>query len=162
MRGVPGDLERTCRTARTVAGALWLSLGAYLLVAHVLAASHAPFNGFAPAEQRTTLRLLCVALAVLALGAGRAVRARILAGAPALHVAPHREVSEMAQRLFTATLIALGLWEAVAALGFAGFLLTGRLLDLYVFVAVAAAGLAVSFPRYSRWEAFAAGRRVTP
>lgn len=162
MKGVAGDLERTYRMTRVVAGALWLSLGGYLLVAHIVAASHAPFTGFAPPEQRTLFRLACIALAVLTLGIGRAVRTRILAGAPTLHVAPYRDVSPMAQRLFTATLVTLAIWEAVAVLGFAGFLLAGSLLDLYVFLAVAAAGFARYFPRYSRWEGYAAGRRSTP
>jgi len=163
MRGsAPGDLQRTYRMTRTVAGALWLSLGGYLVLAHTIASSHAPFSGFAAAEQRMVWRLVCIALAVLTLLAGRVMRARILAGAPTLHVAPHRDVSPVAQRLFTATVVTLALWEAVAVLGFVGFLLTGSLLDLYVFLAVAAAGFAAHFPRYSRWEAYAAGRRATP
>jgi len=163
MRGsAPGDLHRTYRMTRTVAGALWLSLGIYLVLAHTIASSHAPFSGFATAEQRMVWRLVCIALAVSALVAGRVVRARILAGAPTLHVAPHRDVSPVAQQLFTATVVTLALWETVALLGFVGFLLTGSLLDLYVFLAVAAVGLTVHFPRYSRWEAHAAGRRTIP
>jgi hypothetical protein len=157
--GVPLDLRRTYWITRTVAGALWLSLGVYLVVAHAVAAAHAPFTGFGPASQRTTFRLVCLALAALALLAARGVRTRILAGAPTLHVAPHRDVSPVAQRLFTATIVTLALWEVVAVLGFAGFLLTGRLLDLYVFIILAAIGLTVHFPRYSRWDAYASGRR---
>jgi hypothetical protein len=157
--GVPVDLRRTYWITRTVAGALWLSLGVYLVVAHAVAAAHAPFTGFAPASQRTTFRLVCFALAAVALLAARSVRTRILAGVPTLHVAPHRDVSPMAQRLFTATIVTLALWEAVAVLGFVGFLFTGSLLDLYAFIALAAIGLTVHFPRYSRWDAYASGRR---
>jgi hypothetical protein len=162
MRGAPGadDLWRAYKMARAVAGALGLSLGVYLVVAHAIASSHAPFDGFAAAEQRMVWRLVCIALAVVTILAGRVVRARILAGGPTLHVAPHRHVSPVAQRLFTATLVTLALWEAVAVLGFVGFLLTGSLLDFYVFVALAAAGVVAHFPRYSRWESYAAGRRT--
>lgn len=157
--GGAGDLRRAHATARLVAGALWLSLGVYVVVAHAVAASHAPFAGFGPAAQRPLVRLGAVTLAVLVFLAGRTVRARVLAGAPTLHVAPHRQVSPVAQRLFTASVAILAAWEAVAAVGFAAFLLTGNVLDLYAFLGVAALGLAGHAPRYARWEAYAAGRR---
>lgn len=156
--GAAGDLRRAYATARLVAGALWLSLGVYVVVAHAIAASHAPFAGFGAAAQRPILIVGAVALAVVVLLAGRTVRARVLAGAPTLHVAPHRQASPVAQRLFTASVATLASWETVAAVGFAAFLLTGRLLDLYAFLAVAAVGLAGAAPRYARWEAYAAGR----
>jgi hypothetical protein len=156
--GAAGDLRRAYATARLVAGALWLSLGVYVVVAHAIATSHAPFAGFGAADQRPILRVGAVALAVVVLLAGRRVRARVLAGAPTLHVAPHRQASPVAQRLFTASVATLATWETVAAVGFAAFLLTGRLLDLYAFLAVAAVGLASAAPRYARWEAYAAGR----
>jgi uncharacterized integral membrane protein len=148
MSRAPADLDRACRQAQLIGGALVLAIGTYAFVVEMLRTNQAPFLGFSPRAPLGLLRLVFAIVTVVILVVVNVVRKQMVAG-PAAGRAP------LPQRLLTASIVALAMCEAIAIYGLVLFLLGGQRADFYGFAALALVGFAVYFPRRSQWEAWA-------
>jgi hypothetical protein len=140
------QLRQAYRITAIIGGAMLASLAFYALAVEIFKANRLPIPGFA-GDDPTVLRYVFFALGLAMLVLGRVVRARV-PGAPTGAGAPQI----LARQLQTATIVSLANCEAVAILGFVLFLLTGSSRDFYLFLALAALGFILNFPRWSQWE----------
>jgi F0F1-type ATP synthase membrane subunit c/vacuolar-type H+-ATPase subunit K len=143
------DVRQGCRRAQLVGLALVLSLVSYAVVVESLVRTLAPFKGFAPDVPVGTLRVVMAAIAIANLIVGRVLHHKVYAAAT---VTPTRSAPSLTQRLFTQSVVELGLSEAIAVYGLVLFLIGGQPLDFYAFAALALVSFALSFPRLSQWE----------
>jgi hypothetical protein len=154
MSRAPDELDRACRQAQLIGGALVLAIATYAFVAEMIRTQNAPFIGFAPTVPLPLLRLVLAGMAGLGLVVVNIVRRRIIAGRVAA-LAPGAAPIPLVQRLLTASLVTLAMCQAIAIYGLVLFLLGGQRADFYGFAAFALVGFAVYFPRRSQWEAWA-------
>ena len=146
MSSRPDELARACRHAQLIGAMLVLSLVTYAFVAETIRTQQAPFIGFVPAAPIGAFRVVLAGMAAVNLLVARIIPRNIRA---------RRAAGPAAQRLLTASVVALAMCEAIAIYGFVLFLLGGRRTDFYAFAALSLLGFAWHFPRLSQWEAWA-------
>ncbi len=139
------DLESSYRATTLLCCALMATLFFYPLLVEFVRAQGGLALGLSTALIES-VRYLCYALALVALGLGGAVK-RVLVGR-----ASGSDMSVLLRRLQSAVLIAYGLAEVPAVLGFVLFLLTGLRADFYLLWLLALAAMLGHFPRRTLWQ----------
>src|SRR5204862_4585563 len=118
----------------------------YAFVAETIRTQQAPFIGFVPAAPIGAFRAVLAGMTLVNLLVARIIPRNIRA---------RRAAGPAAQRLLTASVVALAMCEAIAIYGFVLFLLGGRPTGLYAFATRSLLGVRRHFPRGSQWEAWA-------
>ena len=145
-----GGLETAYRIATIICGAMAASTVLYALVVTVISVSQAPFEGFAPSAQPSTLRTTLWAVALVEAGLIGLARRSLLARSRS------EGAAAQGRRLITAAVVTAALAEVPAILGLALFMLSGLRGDFYALLALSLALQAVYFPRLEGWREWAA------
>ena len=153
LPGGGAALAAAHRTAVVLTAAFMGAVILYLVVAEVLAALRAPFEGMVRLEQMDLVRTVGAVAAIVVVFVASAVRRRQLS-------TPLATGESAPARLTTMTLLCAALYEALAVSGFVLFVLAGRRRDLYLFAGVALLLFAVHFPRRAQWDEWGRALRV--
>jgi ATP synthase subunit C len=156
MSPPPDDLGRGCRNAQLLGVQLIVSVGIYGYVIETIRTVYAPFTGFFPVARLDVLRIVLVAMAVANLVVIRILVPKLLATpAKGVEIRGQPRASAVVKKLFTASVFALAMCEAVAIYGLVLFLIGGNRADFYGFAAFSLVAFAIHFPRRSQWEEWA-------
>lgn len=152
----PDDLGRGCRNAQLLGIQLVLCVGIYGYVIEPIRTVYAPFTGFYPVARLDLLRILLAAMAVANLVVIRVIVPKLLAAqASGVEILGHPRASAVVKKLFTVSVVALTMCEAIAIYGLVLFLIGGNRADFYGFAAFSLLAFAIHFPRRSKWEEWA-------
>jgi ATP synthase subunit C len=156
MSPPPGDLGRDCRNAQLLGVQLILSVGIYGYVIETIRTVYAPFTGFFPVARLDLLRIFLVAMAVANLVVIRILVPKLLATQPrGVEIRGHPRALAVGKKLFTVSVVALAMCEAIAIYGLVLFLIGGNRADFYGLAAFSLVAFAIHFPRRSQWEEWA-------
>jgi F0F1-type ATP synthase membrane subunit c/vacuolar-type H+-ATPase subunit K len=156
MSPLPDDLSRGCRNAQLLGIQLILCVGIYGYVLETIRTVYAPFTGFFPVPRLDLLRIVLAAMAVANLVVIRIIVPKLLAAqASGPEILGMPRASAVVKKLFTVSVVALAMCEAIAIYGLVLFLIAGNRADFYSFAAFSLLAFAIHFPRRSQWEEWA-------
>lgn len=141
------DLARHFRATRIIAVAMIGSLLTYAVVAELIRARFAPFQGFSRFPGWETLRWVFLVLA-----AAEAVGIRFLRTAL---LTPRQDGRGPGERLQTASIVTFAMCESVGLFGFVLFVVSGSSADFYFFLVLSLLLFGIHFPRWDQWQEWA-------
>ncbi len=157
MPGRNDDLRKAYRITAFIGLAMVASLIVYAVVVESIKRENAPFSGYAPLapDVLSMLRYALLAVAAVEFPLIRIVNSLMLSGRIPLRSATASSPSSSAiQRLVSAAIVTFALCESVAVFGLVLFFIQGNSDDFYLFLAISLVFFGVSFPRYTKWEAW--------
>ena len=141
------DLAQHFRATRIIAVAMIVSLLTYAVIAELIRARFAPFQGFSRFPQWETLRWVFLVLAAVEAVGIRVLRTALLTR--------RQDGPGPGQRLQTASIVTFAMCESVGLFGFVLFVVSGSSADFYGFLVLSLLLFGIYFPRRDQWEEWA-------
>jgi len=151
------QLKKVHKTAVVVGIAIVASLFMYPVIVEILKTYNAPFKGFGSLSESdlNIIKYVFLGLAILEYPFVIFITGRILAIKKSFNRSTEdSSFSSSVQRLFLTSIISYACFEAIAIMGLVLFLLGGRSVDFYTFLALSLIYFVLDFPKYNQWEEY--------
>ena len=157
------ELKKAYSLALSMCAVMALSFMVFAYTVHFISARLDPFEGLFPLIKGNTLKYALLGITIAVSLLVRLLKYMIPSGKLTVHAPkflsehlPEKLTirSEILQRLLLTWSIIFGACGLVAVFGVAVFLVSGKLVDFYIFLVLSLILLAANFPLYRDWERF--------